>query len=230
MTLETELKGLYIDRAQFFESKKKLEYQSNKHWPIELKYQAEMEQFSSADLAKFNAGADEPFTLDGVTYRSDKDISEALTKAARAVYRAKEATEIDGSYHGLIFKITFNPLINKTEIIFAGNRHYFNSLYRSKPEENLAILHNLGQEIQTDIKEYQVKQTEYKEKLEKAKELLKKSYGKQDEIDSKERRLSEVDALILTQTRRQRRKNGGNDWTTFIRLNFRRRTAVPRCL
>lgn len=197
MTLETELKGLYIDRAQFFESKKKLEYQSNKRWPIELKYQAEMEQFSSADLAKFNAGADEPFTLDGVTYRSDKDISEALTKAARAVYEAKEATEIDGSYHGLIFKITFNPLINKSEIIFAGNRHYFNSLYRSKPEENLAILHNLGQEIQTDIKEYQVKQTEYKEKLEKAKELLKKPYGKQDEIDSKERRLSEVDALIF---------------------------------
>lgn len=70
-------------------------------------------------------------------------------------------------------------------------------MYRSKPEENLAILHNLGQEIQTDIKEYQVKQTEYKEKLEKAKELLKKSYGKQDEIDSKERRLSEVDALIF---------------------------------
>lgn len=149
------------------------------------------------DLAKFNAGADEPFTLDGVTYRSDKDISEALTKAARSVYEAKEATEIDGSYHGLIFKITFNPLINKSEIIFAGNRHYFNSLYRSKPEENLAILHNLGQEIQNDIKEYQVKQTEYKEKLEKAKELLKKPYGKQDEIDSKERRLSEVDALIF---------------------------------
>lgn len=196
MTLETELKALKINKAQFLEAQKKLAYDVDHIFPIALKDYAEKETYLAQDLERFNAGKNKPFILNGYTYKTKEEIDAALQKAAkRATDSEYDGNREGGSYHGLKFSINLVEL--RPCVDYMGGQCYPHRIFKTTPEKNFESVARVGEEIKELLESVRKKKQSAKERLEQSKALLNKGFPKQAEIDEKERRLEEINLQIF---------------------------------
>lgn len=199
MTLENEIALLKMERAQFYQSKENLNHKIHDVYPVQLHALEKRKEILAADMERFSAQKNEPMTVDGKVYSSKEEIGKFLAKVTSDYYAEKVASSPRGTYHGLKFTVTYNPKEDiQPKLSFYGKGSYGPyKMTKTNWEANAVRFLEIGAHLQAAIEENKKSMEEKAGALEEAKAEYLVPFGKEELLASKERRLAEVNVLVL---------------------------------
>lgn len=198
MTLQNEVSLLKIERAQYLDSKEKLAYRIHTELPQHIHAYEEKEQVLAEDIERYQKGKGQPPKIGEQVFDDDEKLGKYLAKVVSAFYKGEIKSSPRGTYHGLKFTITFNPNQElHPSLRFYGRGSHPPIPLTTSPQTDIDRFHGFGTNLQASL----LTTTKEKESAQQALKIAKEDYevpfSKQELLETKEKRLAEVNALVL---------------------------------
>lgn len=196
MSLENEVRMLKMERAQFFDARKKMEH-TIQTIPNDIRNIDKKIAVVEEDMASYAKGQHEGFIVDGKEYK-DKEIGKYLSKVVEKFYNDEMEKSPRGTYHGLKFTVTYNPKESPfPKLCYYNKGSYFPCSLVKTASDNLARFDSIGVFLEGKHKDLEMRKKDLEDTLNNIKKDYEQPFIKEDELKAKEARLSEVNALVL---------------------------------
>ncbi len=198
MDLDIQVSRLKVLKQNFLSERYDLEDKLLRTYPQnEKKLQEQIRGYEKdiEDLRKLPPSEEKftEMTLDGVTYTEKKQAGTALLILCQRMKSAK-AAEI-GSYKGFKIFLSFDATERKYLLELRGQMNYAVFLGEDGMG-NLTRIENAIEKIPEKLAEAERNLQGVRAQIENAKEELKKTFPREDELSKKSKRLQELDSLL----------------------------------
>lgn len=207
MTLDTEVAKLKLLKANFKSQKYRLEDDIVSVYPQEISQLKDNISGYKADIAKRdttrNIIAENFFiTINGVSYHDRKSGGAALIEAAHN----KDINRVRiGSYMGFDLYSRYNFMYNGYELYIQGKKEHWVELSKD-PVGVITRINNCLDGLDKKLEKAQSSLSDVYQKLESAKIEAAKEFDKEDELNQKLERLSELNALLDMDEKREEKE------------------------
>ena len=207
MTLDTEVAKLKLLKANFKSQKYRLEDDIVSVYPQEISQLKDNISGYKADIAKRdttrNIIAENFFiTINGVSYHDRKSGGAALIEAAHN----KDTNRVRiGSYMGFDLYSRYNFMYNGYELYIQGKKEHWVELSKD-PVGVITRINNCLDGLDKKLEKAQSSLSDVYQKLESAKIEAAKEFDKEDELNQKLERLSELNALLDMDEKREEKE------------------------
>ena len=207
MTLDTEVAKLKLLKANFKSQKYRLEDDIVSVYPQEISQLKDNISGYKADIAKRdttrNIIAENFFiTINGVSYHDRKSGGAALIEAAHN----KDTNRVRiGSYMGFDLYSRYNFMYNRYELYIQGKKEHWVELSKD-PVGVITRINNCLDGLDKKLEKAQSSLSDVYQKLESAKIEAAKEFDKEDELNQKLERLSELNALLDMDEKREEKE------------------------
>lgn len=207
MTLDTEVAKLKLLKANFKSQKYRLEDDIVSVYPQEISQLKDNISGYKADIAKRdttrNIIAENFFiTINGVSYHDRKSGGAALIEAAHN----KDTNRVRiGSYMGFDLYSRYNFMYNGYELYIQGKKEHWVDLSKD-PVGVITRINNCLDGLDKKLEKAQSSLSDVYQKLESAKIEAAKEFDKEDELNQKLERLSELNALLDMDEKREEKE------------------------
>ena len=207
MTLDTEVAKLKLLKANFKSQKYRLEDDIVSVYPQEISQLKDNISGYKADIAKRdttrNIIAENFFiTINGVSYHDRKSGGAALIEAAHN----KDTNRVRiGSYMGFDLYSRYNFMYNRYELYIQGKKEHWVELSKD-PVRVITRINNCLDGLDKKLEKAQSSLSDVYQKLESAKIEAAKEFDKEDELNQKLERLSELNALLDMDEKREEKE------------------------
>lgn len=199
MDLDVQVSKLKLLKANHTSQIYRLESDIAKNFPVQISalkeriagMQIDSQVVKSVDLQDNDTFA---MTVGNVLYEDKKEAGEALIAACAGLKTVSTGGKI-GEYHGFTLSASYNMFSNAFELTIKGKCSYKLEIGKD-PVGNMQRIHNTLSSIDRKLTESEQKLETVQQQLATAQEEVKKPFPKEEELNEKMERLSELNALL----------------------------------
>ena len=199
MDLDVQVSKLKLLKANHTSQIYRLESDIAKNFPVQISalkeriagMQVDSQVVKSVDLQDNDTFA---MTVGNVLYEDKKEAGEALIAACAGLKTVSTGGKI-GEYHGFTLSASYNMFSNAFELTIKGKCSYKLEIGKD-PVGNMQRIHNTLSSIDRKLTESEQKLETVQQQLATAQEEVKKPFPKEEELNEKMERLSELNALL----------------------------------
>ena len=199
MALDVEVSKLKLLKANFVSNHYRLEDDITKNFPQQIAvlkesiegYKADLEQYQAnkiTDLEKF------VMEIGGTVFYEKKEAGAALLAVCQSMKQADAMINV-GQYQGFSIRLKFDSW-NKEFILSLKNENVYRVNLGSDENGNIIRINNALEAIPQKLAEAERKLETVQGQLKNAMEEVKKPFPKEEELNQKQERLSELNALL----------------------------------
>lgn len=199
MSLDIEVSKLKLLKANFVSNHYRLEDDIAKNYPQQIAKLKESIEGLRADLEKYQANKitdPEKFVMEvgGTVFSEKKEAGAALLAVCQSMKQADAMINV-GQYQGFSIRLKFDSW-NKEFILFLKNENVYRVSLGSDENGNIIRINNALEAIPQKLAEAEQKLETVQGQLKNAMEEVKKPFPKEEELNQKLERLSELNALL----------------------------------
>ena len=199
MDLDVQVSKLKLLKANHTSQIYRLESDIAKNFPVQISalkeriagMQVDSQVVKSVDLQDNDTFA---MTVGNVLYEDKKEAGEALIAACAGLKTVSTGGKV-GEYHGFTLSASYNMFSNAFELTIKGKCSYKLEIGKD-PVGNMQRIHNTLSSIDRKLTESEQKLETVQQQLATAQEEVKKPFPKEEELNEKMERLSELNALL----------------------------------
>ena len=199
MDLDVQVSKLKLLKANHTSQIYRLESDIAKNFPVQISalkeriagMQIDSQVVKSVDLQDNDTFA---MTVGNVLYEDKKEAGEALIAACAGLKTVSTGGKV-GEYHGFTLSASYNMFSNAFELTIKGKCSYKLEIGKD-PVGNMQRIHNTLSSIDRKLTESEQKLETVQQQLATAQEEVKKPFPKEEELNEKMERLSELNALL----------------------------------
>ena len=199
MDLDVQVSKLKLLKANHTSQIYRLESDIAKNFPVQISalkeriagMQMDSQVVKSVDLQDNDTFA---MTVGNVLYEDKKEAGEALIAACAGLKTVSTGGKV-GEYHGFTLSASYNMFSNAFELTIKGKCSYKLEIGKD-PVGNMQRIHNTLSSIDRKLTESEQKLETVQQQLATAQEEVKKPFPKEEELNEKMERLSELNALL----------------------------------
>lgn len=199
MDLDVQVSKLKLLKANHTSQIYRLESDIAKNFPVQISalkeriagMQVDSQVVKSVDLQDNDTFA---MTVGNVLYEDKKEAGEALIAACAGLKTVSTGGKV-GEYHGFTLSASYNMFSNAFELTVKGKCSYKLEIGKD-PVGNMQRIHNTLSSIDRKLTESEQKLETVQQQLATAQEEVKKPFPKETELNEKMERLSELNALL----------------------------------
>ncbi len=199
MALDVEVSKLKLLKANFVSNHYRLEDDIAKNFPQQIAVLKESIEGYKADLEKYQANKitdPEKFVMEvgGTVFYEKKEAGAALLAVCQSMKQADAIINV-GQYQGFSIRLKFDSW-NKEFILSLKNENVYRVSLGSDENGNIIRINNALEAIPQKLAEAERKLETVQGQLKNAMEEVKKTFPKEEELNQKLERLSELNALL----------------------------------
>ena len=199
MALDVEVSKLKLLKANFVSNHYRLEDDIAKNFPQQIAVLKENIEGYKADLAKYQANKitdPEKFVMEvgGTVFYEKKEAGAALLAVCQSMKQADAMINV-GQYQGFSIRLKFDSW-NKEFILSLKNENVYRVSLGSDENGNIIRINNALEAIPQKLAEAEQKLETVQGQLKNAMEEVKKPFPKEEELNQKLERLSELNVLL----------------------------------
>ena len=199
MALDVEVSKLKLLKANFVSNHYRLEDDIAKNFPQQIAVLNKSIEGYKADLAKYQANRitdPEKFVMEvgGTVFYEKKEAGAALLAVCQSMKQADAMINV-GQYQGFSIRLKFDSW-NKEFILSLKNENVYRVCLGSDENGNIIRINNALEAIPQKLAEAERKLETVQGQLKNAMEEVKKTFPKEEELNQKLERLSELNALL----------------------------------
>lgn len=199
MALDVEVSKLKLLKANFVSNHYRLEDDIAKNFPQQIAVLNKSIEGYKADLAKYQANRitdPEKFVMEvgGTVFYEKKEAGAALLAVCQSMKQADAMINV-GQYQGFSIRLKFDSW-NKEFILSLKNENVYRVSLGSDENGNIIRINNALEAIPQKLAEAERKLETVQGQLKNAMEEVKKTFPKEEELNQKLERLSELNALL----------------------------------
>lgn len=199
MALDVEVSKLKLLKANFVSNHYRLEDDITKNFPQQIAVLRESIEGYKADLAKYQANKitdPEKFVMEvgGTVFYEKKEAGAALLAVCQSMKQTDAMINV-GQYQGFSIRLKFDSW-NKEFILSLKNENVYRVSLGSDENGNIIRINNALEAIPQKLAEAERKIETVQGQLKNAMEEVKKTFPKEEELNQKLERLSELNALL----------------------------------
>ena len=199
MELDMDVSKLKLLKANYTSNRYRLEDDLVSLYPGKIAKLSELEKAYQSDIELYNSKKPEDpehfeMEVGGQTYTDKKEAGAAIVSMCMTVKTVDKALDI-GSYMGFNMRLEFQSFY-KTFEVSLKNESVLKASLGSDPLGNITRINNLLEGLPKKLQETQEKLENVKGQMEDAKEELTKPFPKEQELNDKLERLSQLNALL----------------------------------
>ena len=199
MALDVEVSKLKLLKANFVSNHYRLEDDIAKNFPQQIAVLKESIEGYKADLEQYQANKitdPEKFVMEvgGTVFYEKKEAGAALLAVCQSMKQADAMINV-GQYQGFSIRLKFDSW-NKEFILSLKNENVYRVSLGSDENGNIIRINNALEAIPQKLAEAERKLETVQGQLKNAMEEVKKPFPKEEELNQKLERLSELNALL----------------------------------
>lgn len=199
MALDVEVSKLKLLKANFVSNHYRLEDDIAKNFPQQIAVLRESIEGFKADMEKYQANKitdPEKFVMEvgGTVFYEKKEAGAALLAVCQSMKQADAMINV-GQYQGFSIRLKFDSW-NKEFILSLKNENVYRVSLGSDENGNIIRINNALEAIPQKLAEAERKLETVQGQLKNAMEEVKKPFPKEEELNQKLERLSELNALL----------------------------------
>lgn len=199
MALDVEVSKLKLLKANFVSNHYRLEDDIAKNFPQQIAVLKESIEGYKADLEQYQANKikdSEKFVMEvgGTVFYEKKEAGAALLAVCQSMKQADAMINV-GQYQGFSIRLKFDSW-NKEFILSLKNENVYRVSLGSDENGNIIRINNALETIPQKLAEAERKLETVQGQLKNAMEEVKKPFPKEEEMNQKLERLSELNALL----------------------------------
>ena len=199
MALDVEVSKLKLLKANFVSNHYRLEDDIAKNFPQQIAVLKERIEGYKADLVQYQANKitdPEKFAMEvgGTVFYEKKEAGAALLAVCQSMKQADAMISV-GQYQGFSIRLKFDSW-NKEFILSLKNENVYRVSLGSDENGNIIRINNALEAIPQKLAEAERKLETVQGQLKNAMEEVKKPFPKEEELNQKLERLSELNALL----------------------------------
>ena len=199
MALDVEVSKLKLLKANFVSNHYRLEDDIAKNFPQQIAVLKESIEGYKADLGKYQANKitdPEKFVMEvgGTVFYEKKEAGAALLAVCQSMKQADAMISV-GQYQGFSIRLKFDSW-NKEFILSLKNENVYRVSLGSDENGNIIRINNALEAIPQKLAEAERKLETVQGRLKNAMGEVKKTFPKEEELNEKLERLSELNALL----------------------------------
>ena len=199
MALDVEVSKLKLLKANFVSNHYRLEDDIAKNFPQQIAVLKESIEGYKADLEQYQANKitdPEKFVMEvgGTVFYEKKEAGAALLAVCQSMKQADAIINV-GQYQGFSIRLKFDSW-NKEFILSLKNENVYRVSLGSDENGNIIRINNALEAIPQKLAEAERKLETVQGQLKNAMEEVKKTFPKEEELNQKLERLSELNALL----------------------------------
>lgn len=199
MALDVEVSKLKLLKANFVSNHYRLEDDIAKNFPQQIAVLKERIEGYKADLVQYQANKitdPEKFAMEvgGTVFYEKKEAGAALLAVCQSMKQADAMISV-GQYQGFSIRLKFDSW-NKEFILSLKNENVYRVSLGSDENGNIIRINNALEAIPQKLAEAERKLETVQVQLKNAMEEVKKTFPKEEELNQKLERLSELNALL----------------------------------
>lgn len=199
MALDVEVSKLKLLKANFVSNHYRLEDDIAKNFPQQIAVLKESIEGYKADLEQYQANKitdPEKFVMEvgGTVFYEKKEAGAALLAVCQSMKQADAMINV-GQYQGFSIRLKFDSW-NKEFILSLKNENVYRVSLGSDENGNIIRINNALEAIPQKLAEAERKLETVQGQLKNAMEEVKKTFPKEEELNQKLERLSELNALL----------------------------------